>query len=286
MSAGAPGPSPSAEIGEDAVSCVGIAIFDRPDAKTLAAFGPLPATIQAVRRHGGGKAVALGPGIVRVAFHFAMDGTVSPDAERILNRAVRPVLRALRSLTPLAHYFGRDVVSVKVAGQRHDVGAVGFAHDAGAGTAVFEAFLGVSRAPRADLVALATLLPGLSCAALVDRLRTSFAAEGALTATLAPLSPVAPSPPWDVVRETPFARIGAAASPPAVGGDFFASRDFLEPLNESLRTLGPRASAERVRAIFAPGPHDGQVLIGVPAPADLAEPLLTALLGPTLPSPG
>lgn len=294
MSVGAHGPHLSAEVGEDAVSCVGIAAFDRPDAPTLRALqtaGDVGAqasgasAILAVRRHGGGKAVALGPGIVRVAFRFAMDGRVAPDADRILNRAVRPVLRALRTLTPLAHYFGRDVVSLKVAGRRHDVGAVGFGHDASAGTAVFEAFLGVTRGPRADLVSLATLLPGLTSQALVDRLRASFADEGATNESLAPLPVIAAGPPWDVVRETPFARIGASASPLSVGGDFFVSRDFLDPLNERLRALHPGASAAAVRAVFAVAPHDGQVLIGVPTLDDLADTVSNALLGSSPASP-
>lgn len=267
----------SVEVGEDAVSSIGIGIFDRPDGGPLAPLGGEAVPLAAVRRHGGGKAVLLGPGIVRVAFRFPMDGTVTPDAERLLNRAVRPVLRALRTLTPLAHYFGRDVVSLKVAGRRQDVGAVGFAHDAEAGTGIFEAFLGVDRAPRADLVPLCSLLPDLSSARLRDALARAFAAEGAHLLPLASLPPIAPGPGWDVVRETPFARIGAAASPPCVGGDFFASRDFLEPLNASLRELGPGADASAVRALFAEGPRDGRVLIGIPGAVDLAEPLLLAL---------
>jgi hypothetical protein len=267
------------EIGEDAQFGLAIAAFDRLDDEILRAHGLAPGALPVVRRLGGGSAVQVGPGIVRVAFRFPMDGRIAPDAERIVNRAVRPILRALRRCTPLAHYFGRDVVSVKVAGQRRDVGVVGFGHDATAGTAVLEVFLALTAKPRPDLVPLADLVPGLTAAALCERLAHELAAEGVSCSPLVPLAAVDADaePSWEVVAHTPFARVGASADPPRIGGDFFVSSDWLRQLHARLDALPAGSSTTAIEASFDEGLRDGQVLVGVAQPRDLAAPLLEAL---------
>jgi hypothetical protein len=61
------------------------------------------------------------------------------DGARVLNRYVRPLLRALTRPTAIAHYFGRDWVSLA----RRPVASVGFAHLVETGHTVVEAWVGV-----------------------------------------------------------------------------------------------------------------------------------------------
>jgi lipoate-protein ligase A len=62
-----------------------------------------------VRRGSGGAACRVGPGSVWVQLFFS-SLEVPPD--KILNRLVRPLLRAMTKTGAHAHYFGRDWVSV------------------------------------------------------------------------------------------------------------------------------------------------------------------------------
>jgi hypothetical protein len=96
-----------------------------------------------LRRGSGGPEVRLGPGTIHLALALAHPGALVPcDEKRIVNRAVRPLLRALTRMGALAHFFGRDWVSV----QHRPTAWVGFAHDSGTRRTVFEAFIAV-RAP-------------------------------------------------------------------------------------------------------------------------------------------
>src|SRR5579863_795327 len=65
------------------------------------------------RRGSGGPTVRLGPGTVHVALALAHPGALTAcDEKRIVNRSVRPLLRALTRVGATAHFFGRDWVSV------------------------------------------------------------------------------------------------------------------------------------------------------------------------------
>ena len=67
----------------------------------------------------------------------ARHALVACDEAHLVNRYVRPLLRALTKCGALAHFFGRDWISV-----RHRPAAwVGFAHDRASGRAVIEAFV-------------------------------------------------------------------------------------------------------------------------------------------------
>jgi hypothetical protein len=96
-----------------------------------------------IRRGSGGPAVVVGRGTVHVALALAHPGALlAGDEKRIVNRSVRPLLRALnRSLGAghPAHFFGRDWVSVA----HRPAAWVGFAHDATTGRTLFEAFVSV-----------------------------------------------------------------------------------------------------------------------------------------------
>ena len=82
----------------------------------------------------------VGPGTVHVALALASPGAlIACDEKRIVNRLVRPLLRALTKVGCLAHFFGRDWVSVN----HRPVAWVGFAHDAASRRTLFEAFIAV-----------------------------------------------------------------------------------------------------------------------------------------------
>src|SRR5580698_6297607 len=115
----------------------------RDDGLLLGAFQRASSTPEAGtrwRRGSGGPAVRLGPGTVHVALALAHPGALTAcDEKRIVNRSVRPLLRALTRVGATAHFFGRDWVSV-----RHRPAAwVGFAHDTTSRRTLFEAFIAV-----------------------------------------------------------------------------------------------------------------------------------------------
>lgn len=92
-------------------------------------------------RGSGGGAVRVGPGRLYAALRLPSPGALVPATEaQILNRAVRPVLRALTKAGVLTHYFGRDALVAKGRPVAH----VSFAHEAGTGKTLVEAVIAVS----------------------------------------------------------------------------------------------------------------------------------------------
>ncbi len=82
-----------------------------------------------------GGAVFVGIGSLQVLVGIAK---LECDESQILNRHVRPILRALGG-----NYFGRDWISILSGGAQHPVAHVGFAHERATGRTVVEAFIGV-----------------------------------------------------------------------------------------------------------------------------------------------
>jgi hypothetical protein len=92
-------------------------------------------------RGSGGAEARAGTGTVWLQLALAQSGALVPcPPERLLNRYVRPLLRAITKLGVLAHYFERDWVS----GAKRPVAAIAFAHDATTGRAFVEAIVAVS----------------------------------------------------------------------------------------------------------------------------------------------
>jgi hypothetical protein len=286
------GPATSARltvaVGEDREPALALAHFDRADPAGVDASNTTGGLVRRFRETGG-KAVRVGPGLLRIVVRFPMDGGFVPDAARILNRAVRPLLRALRSLLPLTHYFGRDVVTSKVGAVRHAIAAVAFAHDGASGQGTFEAVLSTrpGLAPRADLSALADVLPERPDGwetKISDAISQSYEREGAIRVPLEPLSAQGadgPTTPWDHLEhaEPVGMRVGASVAPLAVGGDFFVSTDWLIGIRAALAAL-PRPTTEAaVRAVLEEDPPEanGDVLLGIEGPHVLSQALLTAL---------
>lgn len=93
------------------------------------------------RRGSGGASARVGPGVLYVGLSLPHPGALMPaTCDQILNRAVRPILRALTRVAAPTHYFGRDWLS---AGKR-PVGLIAFGHDAGTQRTLVEAFVSVA----------------------------------------------------------------------------------------------------------------------------------------------
>ena len=106
--------------------------FARDDAVLLGALQrACDAPPGAILRGTPGCAVRVGPGTLHVLLAIAR---LDVDETKILNRHVRPLLRAIG-----ARYFGRDWLDVG----GHPIAHVGFAHARASGRTVVEAFVAV-----------------------------------------------------------------------------------------------------------------------------------------------
>ncbi|MDP8998923.1 MAG: hypothetical protein M3O46_02305 [Myxococcota bacterium] len=205
------------------------------------------------RRGSGGPEVIVGQGTVYVGLSLAQPGAlVACDEKRIVNRAVRPLLRALSASLGAgnqAHYFGRDWISV---GNR-PAGWVGFAHDATTRRTLFEAFIAV-RAPfaTAQRPSFRNRRPGtlesigghpFDPASLANAIIAAYAtvAESeVLEGREAADDDIAPrgafdtdDPPWTATCEEAIGTLGAGPDARGVlriGGDLLVSRDALSRL--------------------------------------------------------
>ncbi|MBX3229868.1 MAG: hypothetical protein KIT84_05995 [Labilithrix sp.] len=214
--------------------------FPGDDATVLGAFERAEAP--SLRRGSGGHTVVVGPGTLWV--QLVLERSEHP-ADKLVNRHVRPLLRALTRATSVpAHWFGRDWISM---GKR-PIGFVGFAHEAASGRCLLEAVVAVSApfvaAPRASFMgkAPATLeeLAGgaIDRAALVARVVEAYAPtasprEDWPTAGAA----VTAEPPWGATRDEAIGIVAAgrdAGGRMRVGGELMASRDAVAMLEDSL----------------------------------------------------
>lgn len=233
------------------------------------------------RRASGGATVEVGPGTVHVLLALPHPAALMPcDPSRILNRYVRPLLRALTVSTGVkASYFGRDWVSLR----GRPVAWVGFAHDGTTGRTIVEAFCAVATpfatgegARRATFLGKepSTLAEIAGRDVALDRVARSVVdayaiAYGAPTVALpAPLARATArdgdaldDPPWRGVAASDIGEVGAgpdARGVLRVGGDFLASRDALARLERWLATspsLGDDAAVDAAVAdtLGAPG---------------------------------
>jgi hypothetical protein len=207
------------------------------------------------RRCSGGPAVRVGPGTVHVALSLDNPASLVPcDEKRIVNRHVRPLLRALTragGTGAVAHFFGRDWISVA----HRPIAWVGFAHDSATRRTLFEAFVAV-RTPFAlsargsflgrvpgtlESVAGAHVNEARLVQAIADAYAEDTAAEAldALDVRVDDDAPV--DPPWGAVVEEVIGPLGAGPDARGifrVGGDLLVSRDALARLET--RAAGAR----------------------------------------------
>ena len=217
-----------------------------------------------VRRVSGGPFVTVGPGTIHVLLALGHPGALVPcDPRRLVNRYVRPLLRALTKAGALTHYFGRDWLS----SGHHPVGEVTFAHDSTTRRAVFEAFIAVgcpfAPAGRASFLGKAPrTLDGvmgraLEKSAIQELVVRAYSAEA--DAVLArDFEAAAPEPePWD---DPPWvARVDEAIGEVAagndragrltLGGDLLASRDAVERVGARVAARCRAADVDAIGAI-------------------------------------
>lgn len=230
-----------------------------------------------LQRVSGGGGVRVGPGTLWLQLGLELG---SLPAEKLLNRQVRPLLKALTRVTSVpATYFGRDWVAMA----HRPVAFVGFAHSAEQGTAVFEAVVAVDT-PFADARAsfrdrspgtLAELKTGsepVDREVLMDAIEDAYRVE---TVREVPTAAEAPDEPaWAATMDEAIGTIAAGpdhAGRMRVGGEFMASSDAVAMLEAALA-----AGADLDAAIDDAFTRNGATIFGVRSLKSLRDVLLAA----------
>jgi hypothetical protein len=236
----------------------------------------------------------VGPGVVWL--QLALDRTdalVDATADKLINRHVRPLLRALtRASSVPASYFGRDWISAA----HRPIALVSFAHDGTSGAALFEAIVGVSApfslAQRPSFLGKrpATLEEvserSVAPAAVVDAIVEAYRALASETrdGQAEPVEPLAAAPdsaPWSAHREEAIGTIAAgrdASGRLRLGGELMASRDAVARLEALVAALPPGASADQVGdAVDRALTTGGAVVFGVRSLASIRDAIVDAL---------
>ena len=226
-----------------------------------------PSELALVRRGSGGAEARVGPGSVWLQLALAAPGVLVPcPPERLVNRYVRPLLRAITKVGVLAHYFDRDWVS----GQKRPVAAVAFAHDATSGRAFVEAIVAVSTPfavrPRASTMGkepatLAELGAKVEPRVLAQAIMASYeeaygASPGELSTAPVVAAPVVDEPPWTATSNEAIGLVGAGRDAQGrlrLGGELMVSRDALARLETALETPPDDLGALLDATLGAPG---------------------------------
>lgn len=211
------------------------------ESNTRSELGPI------YRRASGGRSVKLGDGCVYFALSLPRPSEVGADVNgsNLLNRLLRPLLRALTAEGALAHYFGRDWIAVA----KRPAATVAFAHERSTGRTLVEAFLGISQS-----VALAPAHPSylgkvpdcierLAGRPLLDERVAERIAHAYAVAYGFEWSPhewpgveaarLGAEPPWQASVEEPIGLVGArrdASGALRLGGELMISHDVLAGL--------------------------------------------------------
>lgn len=210
-------------------------------------------SLVAFRRASGGPAIAASDGLVWVQLALSRPGALVPcSAAQVVNRYVRPLLRALTRLGATSSYFGRDWIST---GHR-PTAWVGFAHERSTGRSLFEAFVPVRSPWRSgthasfDGKAPWTLEEALGkhvhvahvCDVVASSYRDAYDAGAAsvdLPAVTAALEDFDPSP-WQARRDEAIGPIYAGRDREGrmrVGGEPMVARDAMESFTRALDAL-------------------------------------------------
>ena len=215
-------------------------------------------------RRTGGPSLRIAHGTVYLALRLATSDALLPcTPSQIVNRYVRPLLRALTKVGKPASYFGRDWVSIA----KTPVAWVGFAHHSETGEALFEAFVGVDTPfsePRDSFlgkvpVALSQLLGRpIDAGALAADIAEAYMAEygkyltvlgegelsqereGASVPRLSAWSSVVSDAIGDVCATRDSGGIVR------IGGDLMASEDAVARFEDGLSKLGEQANADAI----------------------------------------
>lgn len=217
------------------------------------------------RRGSGGGPILVGPGLIYVNLRLATPSALTPcDAAKLLNRYVRPLLRALTKVAAPSHYFGRDWISCGGA----PIASIGFAHHAASQRAMVESVIAFS-APFVAPGALSPSFLGKQPSTVLqvsakDRNVSEFCrlvGQSYAEAYGRELSPGL-SPPrseaqalgteraWDATLPEAIGDIGASveASHLRLGGAFMASEDAVREFEGRVSALGPTATRDDIGA--------------------------------------
>ena len=241
------------------------------------------------RRVSGGSALRVAAGSVHVVLALpACDALVACEPPQLINRHVRPLLRALSRHAALAHYFGRDWISVL----RRPAAFAGFAHDAGSGRAAFEAFVPVHAplwiAARASFggkePASLDELSGrvVDAESLASAIRSAYGAAYGPLDTLSAFGPspaLASEPPWTARVSEAIGEVCAGRSHAGglcVGGEFMGSRDALAALETRLAILDVECTNDAISQAIDETLRGAAVLFGVRDRASIRDAVVAA----------
>lgn len=204
-----------------------------------------------LRRVSGGPPLALRDGTIHLALALANPAALAAcDPPRLVNRYVRPLLRALSTFGAKGAFFGRDWVSVA----HRPAAWIGFAHDATTGRAVIEAVVSVkapftvsdaSYASFLDKTAI-TLEEATGRSLAMDDVARAIALayakdyDGMERETAEPMAlplPVHADPMWRATLGEVIGIVGAGRDRNGVfrvGGELLASRDAVASLERAI----------------------------------------------------
>jgi len=227
----------------------------------------VPGDLPRVRRGSGGAEARVGRGSVWLQLSLVAPSALVPcPPERLVNRYVRPLLRAITKVGVLAHYFERDWVS----GLKRPVASIAFGHDTTSGRAFVEAIVAVTTPfavrERASTMGKApATLAELGCSADAPAVARAIVAsyEAAYGASPGELSdapaidePVVDDPPWSATTMEAIGLIGAGCDRNRrlrLGGELMVSRDALMRLERALETPPEDLGALLDATLGAPG---------------------------------
>lgn len=249
-----------------------------------------------VVRASGGPAISAGEGTIYVGLSLPRADALTPGGDaQVINRYVRPVLRALGRVGAPAHYFGRDWIAVA----RRPAAWVGFAHDAGTRRVLVEAFVGVTHAfdggvarPSYGGKAPASVgeLAGKPLAvgdvreAIVEAFANAYG-HALVPTEIAPgpAPRVEDEPAWEARVPEVMGSVSAgrdAGGRMRVGGDWMVSRDARASLEAALAAGPELDDAGVAAAVDAALAAPGVVTFGVRRLASVAEAIAAAYKNP------
>jgi hypothetical protein len=267
------------------------------EAAVLGAFqraSEVSGPLRLLRRGSGGAAAYVGPGVLWMQLALARTDVLLPcNADKLLNRYVRPLLRALTRVSSApASYFGRDWIS---SGHR-PVALVAFGHDASTGRCIVEAMIGVDRAfalaPRRSFLGKepASLedVAGrrIEMVQLVNAIEIAYRAHANAVSTQVGPPPAAAAdvdtgePPWAATLHEAIGTIGAGRDRHGrlrLGGEIMASTDAVARLEARVAELMPDAGADAIGlAVDEAFTTRGAIVFGVRALASIRDVLVDA----------